>query len=56
MDDIFGHGFEKNTSLDILNNINNYWKNISKYFELIKSSESLNEELRKLKRKQDWES
>lgn len=54
MNSIFGYGFEKNTSLDIVNMIRIYWENIGKYFELIKSLEILNEELRKFKRRQDW--
>lgn len=55
MDSIFGHDFEKNLSSDIVIAIKFYWKNIGEYFEKIESLEVLNEELRKLKRKQYWE-
>ena len=56
MEDIFGYGFKENPSLVIINNINNYWKTINKKFKLLESLELLNEDLRKYKRKQDWES
>ena len=54
MDSIFGYGFEKDDTSEIINSMKSYWENIDEYLKKIKFLENLKEELRKLKCRETW--